>query len=259
MRLITWNINGLNARIEQFVKFLESVRPDVICLQEIKCEDKNFPEQQIADAGYFSSFWGQKSYNGVAVISRVEPQEVRRGFGDDKFDDESRLIEAVFEDFSVFSAYVPNGREVGHEKYHYKLEWLKRAAEHLRSRKFGKKKWSIIGDFNVAPDDRDVYSPEKWRDKILCSELEREALTEVLESMDEKLVDTFRMHDERAGQYSWWDYRAGSYAKGNGLRIDFIFASPSMASVCTTSRVLVVQREVEKPSDHAPVLAEFSM
>lgn len=255
-RLVTWNVNSIKIRIDRLLKLIERHRPDVICLQELKTIDANFPLEPLTQAGYHCAVYGQKTYNGVAILSKEEPQEVIRGFGDDVDDPASRFILARFDQWAVASAYIPNGQEVGSPAYAYKLQWLSRLRRLLDADFEPSENLVIAGDFNVAPEDRDVHDPNAWRGKILFSEPEKAALKDVMEF---GLVDVFRRHHAAPGLYSWWDYRQMGFPFNRGLRIDFILASDPLAEKCRECFIDREERKGEKPSDHAPVIADFDL
>jgi len=254
MRIVTWNVNSVRARLPRLLEFLERVRPDVVCLQETKCLDEQFPLEPIQDAGYQCAIFGQKTYNGVAILSKRRIEDVRRGMDDGTGDVEARLISATVEDVMFVNAYVVNGQEVGADKYHYKLAWLDRLRTHVRSNFDMGEKVVVLGDFNVTFDDRDVYDPEAWREKILCSTPEREALARV---MDCGLSDGFRKFHAEAGHYTWWDFRTLGFKRGQGLRIDHLLMSPPAYEAARDVTIDLEARRGEKPSDHAPVVADM--
>jgi exodeoxyribonuclease-3 len=253
MRIATWNVNSVRARIEPLCAWLELRRPDVVCLQETKCVDEAFPAEPIEDLGYQVALHGQKTYNGVAILSRRGIEDVQRGFGDPRFDGEARVISAIVEDLMVVCAYVVNGQSVGSERYAYKLEWMAALREFVATRFPMDEKVVVTGDFNVTVDDRDVYDPAKWHEKILCSTPEREALGSFFEL---GLADALRRLDPREGVYTWWDYRTRGFERGNrGLRIDHVLLSPPAMELCDAVEVDVEARSTPRPSDHAPVVA----
>lgn len=254
MLFATWNVNSVRARLPRVIQFLEGTRPDVVCLQETKCLDEVFPREPLEELGYNLAIFGQKTYNGVAVLSKRPIEPICRGFEDGGPDDEARVLGVTIDDFMLLDLYVVNGQEVGHPRYHFKLEWLDRVRRLLDARFPMKEKVIVAGDFNVTFDDRDVYDPEAWREKILCSTPEREALGRV---MGAGLVDSFRKFEEEGGFYTWWDFRTSGFKRGQGLRIDHILLSDSAMDACTSVTIDLETRDGEKPSDHAPVLAEF--
>lgn len=251
MKIATWNVNSLRVRLPHVLDWLERERPDVLALQETKTEDATFPAAELAGAGYRSVYSGQKTYNGVAVLARSELSDpVTDIAGLD--DPQRRILAVTVADVRVVDLYVPNGSEVGSDKYAYKLDWLARVGEWLGSELARYPRLVVLGDFNIAPEDRDVYDPEAWRDKILCSVPERAAFRAWL---DLGLRDAFRQFEQPEKSFSWWDYRMNGFKRNLGLRIDHILASGGME--CLSCRVDTAPRGWERPSDHAPVVAEF--
>jgi exodeoxyribonuclease-3 len=255
MRIISWNINSLRRRQERFIGWLAATKPDVICLQETKCTDDQFPVLDLKAAGYHSVFHGQKSYNGVAIVSKTEPADVRLGLNDGEEDPQARVIAATIGSVRVFSVYAPNGQAVGSPAYDYKLKWYERLRRCLEKEK-PDQPLLVCGDFNVAPKDEDVYDPQLWRGAIMCSEGERRAFAELCGI---GLVDTLRLHHPESGLFSWWDYRMLAFPKNRGLRIDAILASEAIATKCTATGVEREMRKGKEPSDHAPVWADFEL
>jgi len=251
MRIVTWNVNSVRARLPRVLEFLARVKPDVVCLQEIKCLEDQFPFEAIGDAGYQCAVFGQKTYNGVAILSRKRIEDVRKGMEDDP---EARVISAQVEDVMFVDAYVVNGQEVGADRYHYKLEWLAKLRQHVRANFDMKEKVVVLGDFNVTFDDRDVHDPDLWREKILCSTPEREALARL---MDCGLSDGYRKFHEDGGHFTWWDFRTKGFQRGLGLRIDHVLLSPAALDAATSATIDLEARGGEKPSDHAPVVVEL--
>jgi len=253
MKIATWNVNSLKVRLPQVLEWLATARPDILCLQETKTTDENFPVETIEAAGYHSVYAGQKTYNGVAILSRTPAADILTDIpGLD--DPQRRILGARIGAVRVLNLYVVNGQEVGSEKYAHKLHWLEKVAEHVREQLEQHANFVALGDFNIAPEDRDVHDPEAWHERILCSTPEREALQGLLEL---GLVDTFRLFDQEAGSFSWWDYRAAAFRRNMGLRIDLILASRLLAESCTACSIDKEPRRLERPSDHAPVVAEF--
>lgn len=253
MRIATWNVNSVRARLERLVPWLVEKRPEVVCLQETKCVDDKFPRERIEELGYEIAAFGQQTYNGVAILSRIGLEDVIRGFPGDG--EEARAISAVVGgDTIVQSLYVINGQEVGAPRYRDKLEWLGHLKEHVQSSFPMDERVVLCGDFNITFDDRDVYNPERWHERILCSTPEREALGALI---DCGLADALRAHHEEAGIYTWWDFRTFGFKKGNGLRIDHFLVSPPALAACTGVEVDLEARGGPKPSDHAPVIASF--
>jgi exodeoxyribonuclease-3 len=254
VKIATWNVNSLKVRLPHVLEWLAANEPDVLVLQEIKQVTEAFPTEELAAAGYQSVASGQKTYNGVAVISRVEATDPVFEFPD--FDDpQRRVLAATVDGVRVVDLYIPNGSEVGSEKYAYKLGWLRKLHEFLADELTRHRRLVVLGDFNIAPADEDVHDPEKWGEAILCSPPERQALTDVL---DLGLTDVFRNFEHPEKTFSWWDYRAAGFRRNIGLRIDLILTTDPMTAACTASYVDKEPRTWERPSDHAPVVAEFS-
>ena len=254
MLVASWNVNSIKAREERLLKWLEARQPDVVCLQELKVEEDAFPFEKLEVAGYHAVVWGQRTYNGVGILSRTEPTEVKRGIDDEVDDLQARLIAARVRGYRVVSVYAPNGGEVGSEKWTYKLEWLKRLRAWLNRRGDPQEALLLCGDFNVAPEPRDVVDPAAWAKTVLFHPEARAALAQVSAW---GLEDTLRLHTQDAGLYSWWDYRMLAFPKNRGLRIDLILASGPAARACTSASIDRNERKGKQPSDHAPVLAEF--
>jgi exodeoxyribonuclease-3 len=248
MKIVTWNVNSVRARLPRVLEFLERVKPDVVALQEIKCQDEQFPYEPIADAGYQAAVFGQKTYNGVAFLAKKRIEDVRKGFDDSP---ESRVISAQVDDVLLVNLYVVNGQEVGADKYRYKLDWLSRVRDHIGANFSMKEKVVVLGDFNVTFDDRDVHDPDLWREKILCSTPEREALGNLI---DLGLSDGFRKLHEDGGHFTWWDFRTKGFERGLGLRIDHALLSPTAFDALSAATIDLDARRGEKPSDHAPLV-----
>ena len=254
MKIASWNVNSLKVRLPQLLEWLDTQGPDIVCLQETKLEDHVFPLQEIEAVGYRVCFSGQKTYNGVALLSKVPARDVL--CGNPYFPDpQKRLIAATIGETRVVCAYVPNGQEVGSDKYAYKLDWLRAMHRWLGEEIAAHPNLIVTGDFNIAPDDRDVYDPPSWSGKILCSDAERSALGQLL---DLGLQDSFRLFDQPERTYSWWDYRMLGFQKNNGLRIDLVLLSTPLAARCLSAGVDREMRKRERPSDHAPVMAEIA-
>jgi len=253
LKIASWNVNSLNVRLPHVLAWSEVAQPDVLALQETKLTDDRFPVDALQEAGYRSVFAGQKTYNGVAILSReaaTDPVTDIPGLDDHQ----RRILAATVGDVRIVNLYVVNGSEVGSEKYDYKLHWLDRVTRWLATELEQHDNLVVLGDFNIAPDDRDVYDPEAWREKILCSTLEREALGRIL---DLGLQDTFRLFEQEERVFSWWDYRMNMFRRKLGLRIDLVLASEAMARRCRASYIDIEPRRQERPSDHAPAIAEF--
>jgi len=255
LTVATWNVNSVRSRLSRLLGWLERRRPDVVCLQETKVVDDDFPRSDIEAAGYHCLINGQKTYNGVAILSLAPAQEIARALPGDTDESERRLLAASVAGVDVVSVYCPNGQEVGSEKYAYKLDWYRRLRQLLEARWAPDRPLAICGDFNVAPEDRDVWDPERWRGQVLFSDPEKEALA-ALTSWG--LVDTLRTRRPEGGLYTWWDYRFGAFHRGWGLRIDHILATSPLAARCLAVEVDRDERKGDKPSDHAPVIAKFA-
>lgn len=254
MKIASWNVNSLNVRLPHLVEWLKDRQPDIVGLQETKLEDAKFPDAVLAELGYRSVFAGQKTYNGVAILSRAPARDVQVGIPG--FDDgQKRVIAATVGDLRVVDLYVVNGKAVGDEKYDYKLRWLDAAHDWLAAEITRHPNLVVLGDFNIAPDDRDVHDPEAWRERILCSTPERDALGRLLSL---GLHDSFRLHHDEGGQFSWWDYRAAGFRRNLGLRIDLVLLSDALKDRCTAAGIDREPRTWERPSDHAPVIAELA-
>jgi exodeoxyribonuclease-3 len=253
--IATWNVNSVRARKDRLLRWLEKHRPDVVCLQETKSPDKDFPHAETTAIGYHAALHGQKGWNGVAILALEKPRAVERGFGDDGDDAHARFIAATVRGVRVASVYVPNGQSVGSDKWHFKLAWLKRLRAWLERRSHDEP-LALCGDFNVAPEERDVKNPAFWSRTVLFHPQARTALAEVTAW---GLADVFRRHHEEAGYYSWWDYRMLGFPKNDGLRIDHIFATPPLATRSVAASIDREERKGKLPSDHAPVLAGFDL
>ena len=255
MRIATWNVNSLRVRLPQLTQWLQANPVDVICLQELKQTDEDFPAAEIASLGLHAAWYGQKTYNGVAILAREPLEDVACGIPG--FDDpQRRVIAATVDGIRLINVYVPNGQAVGSEKYAYKLDWLGRLADYVTSQLALHPRLAIVGDYNIAPEDRDVHDPAKWEGSVHVSAAERAALQELLQA---GLVDTFRLFEQPPEAYSWWDYRMGAFRRNHGLRIDLVLASRELASSCIGCHVDRTPRTWERPSDHAPVLATFDI
>ena len=251
LSVATWNVNSLKVRLPHLLEWLERAQPDVVCLQELKCEDSAAPREAIAAAGYHLVTHGQKTYNGVAILSRDEPRDIQRNIPG--FDDpQSRIIAATLGETRVVCAYFPNGQAVGSDKYAYKLEWLAALTLWLRDELTRHPRLVLTGDFNIAPEERDTH-PD-WKDGILVSPPEREAFRALL---DLGLEDAFRHFEQPERIYSWWDYRMNAWRRNFGLRIDHILVTVELAARLASCSVDTSPRELERPSDHAPVIARF--
>ena len=255
MKVATWNLNSIRARTDRLLAWLDREKPDVLCLQETKVEDAGFPSDALRKVGYEVVTFGQKSYNGVAILSTAPLTDVARGLGDQEEDGDARVLAASTHGIRVIDVYVPNGQALDSDRYPYKLNWLRRLRAYLERSATPTTPLILCGDMNVTPDDRDVWSPDAWRDKIHCSPAERAALAEV---GGFGLVDLFRAHNGDTKLYSWWDYRGVSFFKDQGLRIDIIFATQPVADRCTACTIDRVARKGQDASDHAPVIAALA-
>lgn len=253
MKIASWNVNSLRVRLEHVLQWLESAQPDILVLQETKMTDDQFPEAEIRAAGYEVVFSGQKTYNGVAILSKVAPQNVLFDLPGLE-DPQRRIVAAKIGDIQVLDLYVVNGSEVGSEKFAYKLDWIEKVTAWVEAQIKDNKKFIILGDFNIAPTDRDVHNPKSWHEKILCSTPERDALKKLLEL---GFADSFRLFEQEDEIWSWWDYRSGGLENNKGLRIDLILSSLLLAEQCTACYVDKAPRTWDRPSDHAPVVAEY--
>ena len=255
MKIASWNVNSLKVRLPHLLDWLAEAQPDVVCLQELKLEDQNFPRAEIEAAGYHAAFAGQKTYNGVALLAKAPIGEVT--VGNPLFaDEQKRLISGTVDGIRVVCAYMPNGQEVGCDKYDYKLRWLAALADWLSSELQAYPRLALCGDYNIAPDERDVHDPQRWQDCILVSEPERAAFRRFIEL---GLADSFRLFAQPEKTFSWWDYRMLGFQKNQGLRIDHILLSAPLAAQCTAAGIDRAPRKRERPSDHAPVWASLTV
>lgn len=255
MRIATWNVNSLKARLPRVEEWLADVRPDVVCLQETKLADGAFPALAFEALGYEGAHHGEGRWNGVAILSRVGLDDVVAGFGEGDTDPEARLIWATCGGVRVASAYVPNGRSLEDDHYRYKLDWLARLRTRLQEHEDPSTPVVVAGDFNIAPTDIDVWDPARFVDATHTSAPEREALA-AIEAWG--LVDTFRLRHPDPGLYSWWDYRAGSFHKHQGMRIDLVLGTPSVADRVVYATIDRNARKGQQPSDHAPVIVDLA-
>ena len=253
MKIASWNVNSLKVRLPHLLQWVQESSPDIIALQETKLEDARFPHAEIEAAGYQAVCSGQKTYNGVAVLSRQMMTEVITDIAGLE-DPQRRILAVTVGGLRIVNLYVVNGQAVGSEKYAYKLDWLSKVTAFLTEQLQRYPEMIVLGDFNIAPDDRDVHDPEAWRGKILCSEAERSALQTLLKL---GLVDSFRSFHTEAGHFSWWDYRQGGFRRNRGVRIDLILLSDALRSRQLAATIDVEPRRWERPSDHAPVLLEL--
>jgi exodeoxyribonuclease III len=255
MLIATWNVNSILARLPNVIRWLDSTKPDVLCMQETKCTDDKFPLEVFQERGYQCLLFGQQSYNGVAIISRNACDVSQRGYPDDEVPAiQSRLLAATINGIRIVNVYIPNGEKVGSEKYAFKLDWLRKLRFFFDTHYEKSSPVLLCGDFNVAPEERDVHDVRLWQGRIMFSAAEREAIHHLKEW---GFTDAFRMHTEAGGQFTWWDYRAGAFRRNLGLRIDHVWISEPLVGKCKNSWIDIEPRKWERPSDHAPVVAEF--
>ena len=259
MRLATWNVNSLTVRLPQVVAWLNENPVDVLCLQELKQVDEKVPVDAFKEIGYHIAFTGQKTYNGVAIISRTEGRDIQRNIPG--FDDpQQRVIAATFDtpqgEIRIICAYCPNGQAVGSDKYDYKLAWYKAFTAWVRGEMAKYPRLAVLGDYNIAPDDRDVHDPAKWEGQILVSEPEREAFKTLIAL---GLADAFRLFEQEPKLFSWWDYRMMGFRRNAGMRIDHILLTEALQAVCSACVIDKVPRKNEQPSDHTPVVATLDL
>ncbi|NOQ83711.1 MAG: exodeoxyribonuclease III [Myxococcales bacterium] len=256
MKVATWNVNSIRARRQHVIDWLDAAQPDVLCLQELKVTDTDFPYDDIRECGYEAAVSGQKTYNGVAILSRRPIADVVYGLGDDEDDPQARLISGRINGVTVLSAYFPNGGEVGSDKYEYKLRWMMRLGRML-ARRFdpATDELALCGDFNVAPWDDDIGRLSEWRASVLACDPVRDALTQIASF---GLHDVVRPFHPTGGVFSWWDYRGRGFERGNGLRIDHIYCTPKLAERTIGAVVDREERGRKSPSDHAPAVVEFA-
>ena len=253
MKIATWNVNSLNVRLPHVLDWLRQHQPDALCLQELKMEDAKFPLGEIQAAGYHAAFLGQKTYNGVAILSRLRAEDVVHNISGYK-DEQKRVIAATIAGVRVVCAYVPNGQSVGSDKYAYKLDWLQAFRGMLAAEAGRHAQLAVLGDYNIAPEDRDVHDPAAWVGQVLVSEPERDAFRGLVAL---GLTDSFRLFEQPEKTFTWWDYRMNGFKRNRGMRIDHILLSAQLAAKCTTCHVDLEPRKLERPSDHAPVWCEL--
>jgi len=254
MKIASWNINSLRKRQDRLFAWLEAVQPDIVCLQETKCPDEQFPALALQATGYRSAYHGEKSYNGVAILAKNELREIQASLCDEIIDLQARVIAATISQLRIFSIYAPNGQAVGSPAYEYKLQWYQRFRDCIAKEKSSD--FVVCGDFNVAPEDIDVYDADLWRGAIMASDGERTAFRDLCNL---GLHDTLRIHHKEGELFSWWDYQMRAFEKNRGLRIDAVLASESLAKKCIASGIDREMRAGKDPSDHAPVWAEFAI
>lgn len=254
MQIATWNVNSLRVRLPQVLDWVRAVQPDVLALQEIKCLDAEVPAAAFAELGYRVVSSGQKTYNGVATLARVPLEDCCLELPASG-DPQRRLLATTIGGVRVVNVYVPNGERVGSEKYAYKLDWLRRLRDYLADELTRHRQLVVLGDFNIAPEPRDVHDPAVWEGQVLFSEPERQAFRDLLAV---GLCDSFRLFEQADGEYSWWDYRMGAFRRNLGLRIDHVLLSDGLRGACAACRIDKAPRRNERPSDHVPVLAEVA-
>jgi exodeoxyribonuclease-3 len=255
VRIATWNVNSVRARQERLLAWLARQSPDVVCLQELKVEEAQFPFDALRGAGYHAVVEGQRTYNGVAILAREEPTDVVKGLCDDADDPQARLIAATVHGVRVLSAYVPNGAEVGSDKWAYKLDWLRRLTAYLETRHRADTPLALCGDLNMAPEARDVHDPTLWEGSVLYH-ADLRAVFARLQAWG--VADALRAHHSESGLYSWWDYRMLAFPRNHGLRIDHILITEPLKARCTACAIDRDERKGKQPSDHAPVIADFT-
>lgn len=256
MKIASWNVNSLRVRLPQVLSWLQETNVDILGIQETKVEDDSFPINEIKEAGFFCEYIGQKTYNGVTTISKIPPVESVKLINGKEQDQKRFLVTRYGDDLTVLNLYVVNGHEVGSDKYDYKLAWLRDVMNFIKKDMKKTKYYLILGDFNIAPSDEDIYDPAAWEGKILCSEKERASLKNILNL---GFKDSFRLFDQEKELYSWWDYRTGAFRRNRGLRIDLILTNESLSNKCSSSYIDLAPRKNERPSDHAPVVSVFDL
>ena len=264
MLIATWNVNSVRTRLSQIINWINQVNPDILCLQETKVIDNDFPIKPFEALGYKVIAFGQKSYNGVAIISKIKCENVIKGFsgflGDqndlNKFEDQKRLITADIKGVKIINVYVPNGSSLHSEKFDYKINWLNCLSSFLDKQEKKNELICLLGDFNIAPSNKDIHDPQRYEGGIMASEIERNALNNVLK---ERLIDSFRVYEKNTGHWSWWDYRNNGYELNKGWRIDHIYISKTLTSKLKSCVIDSNPRENVQPSDHAPVMINLDL
>ena len=255
VRIATWNVNSLNVRLQHVLDWLATANVDALCLQELKLTAEKYPFEALREAGYESAVNGQKTYNGVAIVSRLPMQDVLADIPD-YADEQRRVIAATIAGVRVVCAYFPNGQSLESDKYRYKLDWLDAMNGYVGHLLVKHDKLALLGDYNIAPEDRDVHDPAAWEGQVLVSPKERAAWSTLV---GQGMVDCFRLFDQPEKTFSWWDYRMLGFRRNAGLRIDHVLTSKALAGTCTACVVDRAPRKLEKPSDHAPVVADFAV
>ena len=261
MLIATWNVNSIRTRLSQIIDWINQVNPDILCLQETKVTDESFPVEPFEELGYSVEIYGQKSYNGVAIISKIKPENVKKGFKDcyqniEIIQDQKRLISADINDIKIINVYVPNGSSLESDKFEYKINWLNCLASFLDEQKKEGELICLMGDFNIAPSKLDIHDPQKYEGGIMASEIERNALNNVLK---DRFIDSFRIFEKHSGHWSWWDYRNKAYELNKGWRIDHIYISKELSSKLKSCVIDSSPRGNLRPSDHAPVMIDLNL
>ena len=259
MLIASWNVNSIRSRLSQVIRWLEDEQPEVICLQETKVSDKEFPYKTFENLGYSVKFYGQKSYNGVAIISKNKITDIKYGFAgelnqlkiSEELHSQKRIISGLINGIRIINVYVPNGSSLDSEKFNYKVTWLAMLNEYLNKQSRREEPTCLLGDFNIALTDNDIYAPDQFKGSIMASEIERKMLREALGS---RFIDSFRVFENLSGHWSWWDYRNNSFELNKGWRIDHIYISNNLLSNLKSSVIERSQRENNQPSDHAPIM-----
>ena len=255
MRLATWNVNSLNVRLGHVLDWLAGADVDVLCLQELKLPNEKYPLAELRAAGYDSAVNGQKTYNGVAILSRLPMADIHADMPD-YADEQRRVIAATIGGVRIVCAYFPNGQSLESDKYRYKLDWLDGMQAYVAQQLAQHPRLALLGDYNIAPEDRDVHDPAAWEGQVLVSPKERAAWTGLL---NQGMIDCYRLFEQAEKSFSWWDYRMLGFRRNAGMRIDHILASPQLAADCRACVIDRAPRKLEKPSDHAPVVADFAI
>ncbi len=253
MRIATWNVNSLKVRLPHVLDWLAANPVDVLCLQETKQQDSDFPQAALEAAGYHSVYSGQKTYNGVAILSRITPSEVRHGIPQFA-DEQKRVLAASYGNIRVVDVYIPNGQSIDSDKYQYKLGWLTALHDWLKQELIRYPKLVLLGDYNIAPEDRDVHDPKAWEGNVLVSGPEREKFRGLIQL---GLHDSFRLFEQAEKSFTWWDYRMMGFRRNHGLRIDHILISDPLVAQCKSCVIDKAPRKLERPSDHTPVIVEL--
>ena len=264
MLIATWNVNSVRTRLSQITNWINNVNPDILCLQETKVKDDSFPMKPFEELGYEVIKYGQKSYNGVAIISKLKIESFNKGFTHDckeknislEFNNQKRLISANINGLKIINVYVPNGSAINSDKFDYKIEWLNHLSSFLNEQFKEGDSVCLVGDFNIAPCELDIHSPQKYEGGIMASNMEREALNNVLKG---RFIDSFRIFEKNTGHWSWWDYRNNAYELNKGWRIDHIYISKNLSSKLKSCVIERSQRENLQPSDHVPVLINLEI